>query len=465
MYYYTKIKKECAFSFVEMLVAITLLIFAVGFIMTIFNSNNNEREKVLNYYIAMNIAGKIIEDIDNAIRENPYFLFELKMFDKSYKILEKSSPFYMNIEDFDQNGKLNEEFSDYKDDFDAKKISNYQYKIIVSEVKDYKDMTDFIANVTVSVTWQDGSFKKEYSFSEIFSGFPLVVSMSDDDYAKSLSPKILEQVQIALNSPTSDIKAYANSLNDDYDTLFNMGMVSILVEGAKERLHDIDINIEKVKNTSPKTIYSYVELGQLYEKKSVILMQDLNYMKFPFAVLLKLMKSDKFNASGFAAAAPSSYNKIKQNIGLIRKIDSATNKAITNSFTNIFNDSIKQAFVSYLGLLSEPSIETRLSLRERQSVFLKIIDIGSAMALNKSENFIVTLGSNYQISVKQLIKNGLRNLQLYYEMRNIQRNKYISAILEKFTLGFKMPQEEELEKKFNDINGITKFSEFLYTQL
>ncbi len=453
-----------AFSFVEMLVAITILMFAVTFIMSIVSSNNNEREKVLHYYVAMSIANKLMEDIDNTIRENPYFLKDIKNYDKSYKVLSPDSPFFMTIEDFNLDGKLNDDIAGYASSFDMKKIEDYHYRISASELSGYEGLGEFISKVTITVSWPDGQKQKDYSFSTIFSGIPLVSPASEDEFNQSIGADTINNIKTALNSTASDFKAYAESLGDDYESLYNLGLLSVCVEALKEKTQKIDIEIQNLKSAAAQDLYTKIALAKLYEKKAVMLMQSFNHIKFPASAILKRLKSGNFKIDGFIAANPSRLQKIKANTGLLRKADQPSGTLLTASLINVFSDSIHSAFLIYLTLLSEPSIENKLNLRERQSIFLKIIDLGCAMILNKNENVTVNIG-NYPLSIKQAVKNTLRNLQMYYDLRNIARSRYIGILFEKVSLGVKLPAEEELEKKYDDVDTLSKFCEHLYETL
>ncbi|HOT77974.1 MAG TPA: hypothetical protein PK467_19460, partial [Candidatus Wallbacteria bacterium] len=382
-----------AFSFVEMLVAITILMFAVTFIMSIVSSNNNEREKVLHYYVAMSIANKLMEDIDNTIRENPYFLKDIKNYDKSYKVLSPDSPFFMTIEDFNLDGKLNDDIAGYASSFDMKKIEDYHYRISASELSGYEGLGEFISKVTITVSWPDGQKQKDYSFSTIFSGIPLVSPASEDEFNQSIGADTINNIKTALNSTASDFKAYAESLGDDYESLYNLGLLSVCVEALKEKTQKIDIEIQNLKSAAAQDLYTKIALAKLYEKKAVMLMQSFNHIKFPASAILKRLKSGNFKIDGFIAANPSRLQKIKANTGLLRKADQPSGTLLTASLINVFSDSIHSAFLIYLTLLSEPSIENKLNLRERQSIFLKIIDLGCAMILNKNENVTVNIGN------------------------------------------------------------------------
>ncbi len=456
--------RRAGFSFVEMIVAIGILMFAVTFIITIFSSNNAEREKVLNYYVAMSIANKIIEDIDNTIRENPYFLREISKYNKNYKIFSPDSPFFMTIEDFNLDGKLNDDIKNYAAGFDIKKIENFEYCIKTNEISGFEGMGEHIARITITVKWPDAKKQKEYSFSTIFSGVPIVKPASELEFKSSITPAAVDKLKAALNSSTTDFKTYSESLGDDYESLYNLGLISIFTDAVKENIQKIDIDIQNIKSGAQHDLYAQIALAGLYEKKSIVLMQNFNYIKFPAAALLTQLKNDKFKIDGFAAANPARLQTIKNNIGLLRKIDPLTNSPVNPSYINAFSESIHSAFLIYLNLLSEPSIETKLNLRERQSIFLKIIDLGSALILNKNENITVNIGS-LPLTVKQTVKNTLRNLQLYYDLRNIARSAYISLLFEKINLGIKLPAEEELEKKYDDMTTLAKFCERLYTML
>ncbi|OGM00756.1 MAG: hypothetical protein A2008_07810 [Candidatus Wallbacteria bacterium GWC2_49_35] len=455
---------EKAFSFIEMIVAITILMFAITFIMTIVSSNNAEREKVLNYYVAMSIANKIAEDIDNTIRENPYFLSEISTYNKSYKILSTDSPFFMSIEDFNLDGKLNDDIKNYSSVFDLKKVENFEYSISAKEIEGHEGLSEHIARVTITVKWPDGQKNKDYSFSTIFSGVPIVCASSEPEFEATVTPGVVASLKTALNSPSTDFKAFAESLGDDYESLYNLGLLSVFTEAVKERVQKIDIEIQNLKSSPQHDLYSKIALAGLYEKKSILLMQNLNYIKFPASALLKRLKDGAYKIDGFSAANQPRVQKIKTNIGLLRKTDPLTNSPVAASFVNMFSDSLHSAFLIYLSLLSEPSVESKLNLRERQSVFLKIIDLGSAMILNRNESVIVNIG-NYPLSVKQTVKNTLRNLQLYYDLRNIARSKFVGLLFEKVNLGLKLPAEEELEKKYDDMTTLAKFCERLYTML
>ncbi|HOD43014.1 MAG TPA: hypothetical protein PKL57_20870, partial [Candidatus Wallbacteria bacterium] len=263
-----------AFSFVEMLVAITILMFAVTFIISIVSSNNNEREKVLHYYVAMSIANKLMEDIDNTIRENPYFLKDIKNYDKSYKVLSPDSPFFMTVEDFNLDGKLNDDIAGYASSFDMKKIENYHYRINASELSGYEGLGEFISKVTITVSWPDGQKQKDYSFSTIFSGIPLVSPASEDEFNQSIGADTVNNIKTALNSTAGDFKAYAESLGDDYDSLYNLGLLSVCVEALKEKTQKIDIEIQNLKSSAAQDLYTKIALAKLYEKKAVMLMQS-----------------------------------------------------------------------------------------------------------------------------------------------------------------------------------------------
>lgn len=453
-----------AFSFIELIVAITILMFAVTFIMSVVSSNNAEREKVLNYYVAMSIASKVTEDIDNAVRENPYFLGELSKLTGRYKILSHGSPFFMTVEDFNTDGRLNDDIASYASGFDIKKVENFEYGIKVSEVPGHEGLSEYIALVTITVTWPDGQKKKDYSFSTIFSGVPLVKPSTEDEFKTSLPPDAASRLKSALNSPSGDIKAYAESLGDDFESLYNLGLLSILADGARESARKIDVDIQNLKSAPQQDLYTKIALAGLYEKKSVMLMQSLNYIKFPASALLKRLKEGGYKIDGFAAANAARLQQIKSDIGLLRRMDPLTGATVSPSLVNAFSDSMHSAFLIYLGLLAEPAVESRLNLRERQSLFLKIIDLGCAMILNKNESVIVNIG-NYPMTVKQTVKNTLRNLQLYYDLRNISRSDYIGLLFEKVSLGVKLPSEDELEKKFDDLATLAKFCERLYAML
>ncbi len=454
--------KNAAFSFVEMLVAITILIFAVSFIIAIFSSNNAEREKVLNYYAAMSIANKIIEDIDNTIRENPYYLSEIIKYDKKYKIMSINAPFFSNIEDFDFDGKLNDKISDYAANFDLKKIKDFEYSIKISEMSGFEGLGEHIAQVTVNVEWPEGKRTRNYSFSTIFSGTPIIDNSSEIEFQTLITAGTTARLKAALNSNTADLKVYAADLGDDYESLYNLGLISVFTDSAKEFLQKIDIEIQNIKSGASADIYSRLSLAKLYEKKSIALMQNFNCIKFPASDLLKRLKNGEFKIDGFAAASNTHLLKIKNNIGLLRKNDPMTGLAVTDSHINAFSESIHSAFLIYLNLLSDPVIDSSLNLRERQAIFLKIIDLGSALILNKNENIIVNIG-NYPLTIKQTVKNTLRNLQMYYELRNTARAKYIETLLAKLTSGLKLPSGEELEKKYDDLSTLSKFCEHLYS--
>ena len=455
---------HAGFSFVEMIVAIGILMFSVTFIISIFSSNNAEREKVLNYYVALSVANKIIEDIDNTIRENPYFLSEISKYDKNYKVFAANSPFFMSIEDFNLDGKLNDDIKNYTAGFDIKKIENFEYRIKISEIGGFEGLKNHIARVTITVEWPEAKKQKEYSFSTIFSGVPIVTPASELEFKSSITPAALDKLKTALNSSTTDFKAHSDALGDDYESLYNLGLISVFTDALKDGIKKIDIDIQNIKSGPQQDLYAQIALAGLYEKKSIILMQNFNYIKFPASALLAQLKNDKFKIDGFAAANPACLQTIKNNIGLLRKTDPVTNCSAVPSYINAFSDSIHSAFLIYLNLLSEPAIETKLNLRERQSIFLKIIDLGSALILNKNENITVNIGS-YPLTVKQTVKNTLRNLQLYYDLRNIARSAYIGLLFAKINLGIKLPAEEELEKKYDDTATLAKFCERLYTML
>ena len=462
---FIKLKKKNiqkkAFSYVELLIAITILVFSASFILTIFNARTNEAQKSMRHYIAMFIAGKVLEDIDNNIRENPFYLSELKFYDRTYKVIDHDSPFFTALEDFNLDGKLNEDFFDFKGGFDLRKFEGYEYKVDISPVTDCATYSDLIASVKVSVMWPDGANKKEYSLSASYSGYPAPFEQSEVNFDATITPQMIEDMKTALGA-TGDIKTLAQNLGDDYSSLYNLSLLSIIIEYMKKVEHEADVNIETLKNSAAMDLYTKINLARLYEKKSVVLMETLNYLRFPASRILKQMKAGTFKIEGFLNSNPACVSKIKENIGLLRKKDLATGAAVTNSFILKFNDSIKLGFMSYIDMLSMPALSAKLGLRERQSIFLKIIDMGSALALNKTENTIINI-EGYPISVKQVVKNCLRNLQKYYELRNIPRAKYIMTTLEKFNdSSSKTPAEKLLEKSFDDINTISKLCEILY---
>ncbi|HNY11311.1 MAG TPA: hypothetical protein PKK26_06930 [Candidatus Wallbacteria bacterium] len=462
---FIKLKKKNitknAFSYVELLIAITILVFSASFILTIFNSRTNEAQKSMRHYVAMFIAGKVLEDIDNNIRENPFYLPELKFYDKTYKVIDRDSPFFTSLEDFNLDGKLNEEFFDFKGGFDLRKLEGYEYKISVSPITDYASFSDLIASVKVTVMWPDGSAKKEYSLSASYSGYPAPFEQSEINFDATITPQMIEDMKAALGAGV-DIKTLAQNLGDDYSSLYNLSLLSIIIEYMKKVEHEADVDIETLKNSSTMDLYTKINLARLYEKKSVALMGILNYLRYPASRILKQMKEGNFKIEGFLNSNPSCVLKMKENIGLLRKKDLATGAVVANSFILKFNETIKLGFMSYIDMLSMPTLASKLGLRERQSIFLKIIDMGLALALNKNENTIINI-DGFPISAKQVVKNCLRNLQKYYELRNIPRTKYIMATLDKFNdSSSKTPAEKSLEKSFDDINNISKLCEILY---
>jgi len=452
-----------AFSLVEILVAIGILVLAASFVVSFFSARSGENQKTVNYYQAMFIAGKIIEDLDNAVRENPYFIPELKNLTGKYRVFDPLSPFFISIEDFDSDGRLDDVSADYKDFFDIKKLDNFEYRITLSAVAGCESHTDHIAEARVVVSWNDNGRAKDYSLTTVLAGAPMTPAPTAVDYGVAVDA-MKNDVRTALDT-TMDVKPFAASLGDDYETLLNLGMLSALSAKLETALREADAETDRLKNLQAKSLSSRIELARSYEKKAAVIMDHMAYIKFPAANIGRLIKNNDFAAEGFATAHPSAMQKIRDRIGMLLKNDTDTGAYLPGSFINRFNEAMTSCFSTYMELLTAPETAGLMSLREKQTVFYKLIDIGRALVLNKSDSMIVTI-DGVQLTMRQLVKNCLRNLQKYYERRNQRRADFINAQLERFGDPTKRSESEKaLEKKFDDINTVVNIAEFVCQQM
>lgn len=448
-----------AFSLVEVLVAVGILVLAATFVVSFFSARSGENQKTVNYYQAMFIAGKIVEDIDNAVRENPYFITDLKKQAGTFRIFDTTSPFFVSIEDFNADGRLNDVSADYRDFFDAKKLDIFEYRVSLAPVPGLEAYSDSVAEAKITVTWNDAGRKKEYSISSVFSGSPLTPEPVQADYELAEAAMIGE-ARAELGA-TVDVKPFAESLGDDYETLLSLGMLSAFSAKLEKALRESDAETLRLRNLQPQTLASRIELAKSYEKKAAMIMDHLSYIKFPAAKIGELIKTNNFAAEGFATSHPTAMQKIRSRVGMLLKKDQATGAFLPSSFVNKFNESMAESFSTYMNLMTTPETASTMSLREKQTVFYKLIDLGRALALNRNDSMIVSI-DGVPLTMKQVVKNCLRNLEKYYEGRNQRRADFIKAQFERFVDPTKRSESEKaLEKKFDDIDAVVHIAEFV----
>lgn len=308
-----------AFSFIEILIAVTILLIVVSMIIHMIRSFGRETSFSSEHYTAMFLAQKVLEDISSRIQDNPYFFSVLISKGANYPeaVTDGKSEYFRLLENTTNFNRLSiDEDLPITGGHLYDQLRNFTVQVSSGFRLDPQTGSSMenLLEVTATVRWQSrDSRPQEYIVTQMFQGFSQDAMKQMPDL--ELSPKrrtILDQKAITAISDMiqSDIAQGGIEeiarLNHPSDPacLMNVGRISWMCNRCLESDADMANLIDKLetqrdtfenaRDTVSQLAYMDLQrrIAQLYEQKAVQLVGFLLLIKEPLDGLTQAVKTE-----------------------------------------------------------------------------------------------------------------------------------------------------------------------------
>lgn len=434
------------FSVVELIISIALLAVVMTAMLLSMRGSRNESEKSKNFFSAMSIAQKILDDLDNRCRTNLFTVRTLEKGKLTFSVLEPDIPFFRFLEDTNGDGRLDND----RPMSDIDPTAQAELATFTCTVAFDREHGNGFALATVTVAWEDEGKPHKYVIEHNVPDIPTSVLMdSGANQALRLEDRHLVQYLFDKDKALDELLVEFSVGRDLCQRFSEIMYLSRVMSETLIRNYD---RISKInKSLERDTVQGLYDLAWLHEANAITVIQGYTQLAVPIKALEdggitpgKLFKNFKAG-------------EILQDMSRIS--DTVYSHTNNESFAMRFNYEMIEATNVYMRLLTESKFLDQITYRQREGLIQKIADLCTALAQNHRGGIMLTLGGR-RMGLDTYVDETLGTLAKFIEGKDYNRAAFIKEkMLEAKTRTFSV--HEDVSDKFELMAAVAGVSSTL----
>lgn len=404
---------RAGFSVIELIISIALLAVIMTALLLSIRGSRTESEKSKEFFKAMHLAQKIIDDLDNRCRANLFTVRALAGQKLEFSVLEEEIPFFRFLEDTSGDGRTdNDKPIAELDPVSRDALEDYACKIEF----DRKAGNGF-ARASVSVRWTENGRNHEYKLLHNVPDIPTEVSV---DSGALHSPQLQDRhLQIYLFDRNAPLDELLEEFSVGRDLCRRFAEIMYLSRVMTETLVRNYDRISKIKTSIERdTVQSLYDIAWLHEANAITIIQGYTQLAVPVSEL---------DDAGSGLAVGKLFKNLKAGEilqDLARVADTVYSRTNDESFSMRFNYETVAATNIYMRLLTEARFREQITYRQREGILQKVADLCTALSQNHRGGVMLTLGGR-RIGVDTFVDETLANLGKFVEGKDYNRAEFI----------------------------------------
>lgn len=404
---------RAGFSVVELIISIALLAMIMTALLLSVRGSRTESEKSKEFFKAMHLAQKIIDDLDNRCRSNLYTLRSLEREKLEFSVLEEEIPFFRYHEDTSGDGRTDNDKPLAELDPDmADTLASYRVKIELD-----RKAGNGYASVAVLVRWTADGREREYKLAHILPDIPEKVLMDSGAlHAPRMEDRHLKEYLFDKDKP---LDALLEEFSVGRELCLRFSEIMYLSRVMTETLVRNYDRLTKIKNSMKRdTVHGLYDIAWLHEANAITIIQGYTQLAVPVAAIDDMGGSPpvgklfKNNKAG----------EILQDLS--RAADTVYSHTNHESFAMRFNYEMVAATNIYMRLLTEEQFRDTLTYRQREGLIQKVADLCTALAQNARNGVQLTLGGR-RISLDAFVGGTLDTLAKFVDGKDYNRAAFV----------------------------------------
>ncbi len=405
------------FNLLEVLIAISILCVIISFILVSVRGRRNESIKGKNYFTAVSLAQKLLDDIENRCRENIFTVEELIDANLNFSLTDEDSPFFQYLEDTNGDGKLNNDFSISKMHGSLKKqLEKFDCKMSFD-----RNYGNGVTELELILTWVDGRETHEYKTKHLISdlpekiefdpGTPPQISLSESAVAKALFDD--------QNVPFEELLV---KYNISRELAFAIAEIQYVSRSISAKIRENRKKIYTMQHSSKAlTKEGVIEIAMVNEESAMITIQGYSMLILPLMRIKKLENEGKLVFGTFFVNRKA----IDFLRDLTRLADVVYGKPNKLSLSLNFNLELTKEMNLLMGVLTNSGLKGEISYSKQIGVLDKILNIGTALIQNNNSSMVMSTAGR-KILVSSLVTRNFKSLRKLFEGRDYNKTKLIN---------------------------------------